>query len=220
METWIQRLFLALMLVGGVTGIVCQAQETTEDDDGELGQIITPDIERRQIKEDDLDSEDFEMGMFFGLLSIEDFGTGSVAGVSIAYHISEDFFVEGAYATSRAQETSYELLSGGVELLTDEERDFTYYNVSLGYNFFPGQVYIWDKWAFNSNFYLMFGAGNTEFAGNEYFTYNFGAGLRFYGTDWLALDISMRDHAFEHEIFGESKATNNLETRIGLSLYF
>jgi outer membrane beta-barrel protein len=219
METWIQRLFLMLALAGGFSSLAVLAQEPEEDDD-ELGQIITPDIERRQIKEDDLDSENFEMGMFFGLLSIEDFGSGSVAGVTIAYHISEDFFVEGAYATSRAQETSYELLSGGVELLTDEERDYTYYNVSLGWNFFPGQVYIWDKWAFNSNFYLVAGAGNTEFAANEYFTYNFGTGLRFYSTDWLALDISMRDHVFTHEIFGESKATNNLESRIGLSLYF
>lgn len=219
METWIQRLFLILAMTGSFYTVAVQAQEKEEDDD-ELGQIITPDIERRQIKEDDLDSENFEMGMFFGLLSIEDFGSGSVAGVTMAYHISEDFFVEGAYATSRAQETSYELLSGGVELLTDEERDFTYYNISLGWSFFPGQVYIWDKWAFNSNFYLIAGAGNTDFAANEYFTYNYGFGLRFYGTDWLALDLSTRDHVFSHEIFGESKTTNNLETRIGLSLYF
>lgn len=220
METWIQRLFLMLALACAACAINAQEQESEEDDDGELGQIITPDIERRQIKEDDLDSENFEMGMYTGLLSIEDFGSGPVAGVSIAYHISEDFFVEGAYATSRAQETSYELLSGGVELLTDEERDFTYYNLSLGWSFFPGQVFIWDKWAFNSNFYLVAGAGNTEFAANEYFTYNYGFGLRFYGTDWLALDMSTRDHVFSHEIFGESKTVNNLETRIGLSLYF
>ena len=220
METWIQRLFLMLALVCAACAVNAQEQESEEDDDGELGQIITPDIERRQIKEDDLDSENFEMGMYTGLLSIEDFGSGAVAGVSIAYHISEDFFVEGAYATSRAQETSYELLSGGVELLTDEERDFTYYNLSLGWSFFPGQVFIWDKWAFNSNFYLVAGAGNTEFAANEYFTYNYGFGLRFYGTDWLALDLSTRDHVFSHEIFGESKTVNNLETRIGLSLYF
>jgi outer membrane beta-barrel protein len=220
METWIQRLFLMLALVGASFALTAQAQDESAEDDDELGQIITPDIERRQIKEDDLDNENFEMGMYFGLLSIEDFGSGAVAGVTMAYHISEGFFVEGAYATSRAQETSYELLSGGVELLTDEERDFIYYNVSLGWNFFPGQVFIWDKWAFNSNFYLIAGAGNTQFAANEYFTYNFGAGLRFYGTDWLALDISTRDHVFTHEIFGESKVTNNLETRIGLSLYF
>lgn len=219
MENWIQRLFLILAMAGSFYTASAVAQEPEEDDD-ELGQIITPDIERRQVKEDDLDSENFEMGMFFGLLSIEDFGSGSVAGVTMAYHISEDFFVEGAYATSRAQETSYELLSGGVELLTDEERDFTYYNISLGWSFFPGQVYIWDKWAFNSNFYLIAGAGNTDFAANEYFTYNYGFGLRFYSTDWLALDLSTRDHVFSHEIFGESKTTNNLETRIGLSLYF
>ena len=217
METWVQRAVLMLALAGLVPAV--QAQDSSEDD-GELGKIISPDIERRQIKEDDLDSENFELGVYGGLLSIEDFGSAAVSGITLTYHVTENLFIEGAYGASRANETSYELLSGGVELLTDEERDFTYYNLSLGYNFFPGQIYIGRRWTFNSNFYLIAGAGNTEFAAKEYFTYNLGGGLRFYGTDWLALDISMRNHAFKHEIFGESKATNNLETRIGLSLFF
>lgn len=219
METWIQRLFLTLGLVGSCISLNVLAQDSTQDDD-ELGQIITPDIERRHIKEEDLDSEDFEVGMFTGLLTIEDFGSNSVSGFTAAYHITEDFFIEGAYGATKAQKTSYELLSGGVELLTEDERKFSYYNLSLGYNFLPGQIYIADGWAFNSNFYVIAGAGNTQFAAKNYFTYNLGAGLRFYGTDWLALDLSMRDHVFTHDIFGESKTVNNLEMRFGLSIFF
>src|SRR5690606_41122977 len=63
-----------------------------------------------------------------------------------AYHITEDFFLEAAYGTSKTEKTSYELLSGGVELLTEDERDLTYYNLSIGYNFLHGQVYISGKW--------------------------------------------------------------------------
>jgi len=191
-----------------------------DDSDDELGQIITPDIQRRHIKEADLDSEDFELGAYYGLLNIEDFGSSGVAGVTLAYHVTEDFFIEGAYGSSEAQKTSYELLSGGVELLTPDERKFTYYNLSLGYNFLPGQIYFSDKLAFNSTFYLIAGAGNTKFAAKQHFTYNLGAGLRFYGTDWLALDLSMRDYVFSHDIFGASKTTNNLEMRFGVSVFF
>ncbi len=221
METRFQRLFL-IGLLASLIGFAGQsvAQEDDEQEDDELEQIITPDIKRRTIKEDDLDSEDFEMGAFFGLLSVEDFGTNDVQGITFAYHITEDFFVEAAYAVSKTEKTSYELLSGGVELLTEDQRDIQYYNLALGYNFLHGQVYISDKWAFNNHFYIMLGGGNTDFAAKDYFTTSIGAGLRFYATDWLALDLSMRGHSFEHELFGESKRVTNLESRLGLSLFF
>lgn len=221
METRFQRLFL-IGLLASLIGFVGQAvaQEDDEQEDDELEQIITPDIKRRTIKEDDLDSEDFEMGAFFGLLSVEDFGTNDVQGITFAHHITEDFFVEAAYAVSKTEKTSYELLSGGVELLTEDQRDIQYYNLALGYNFLHGQVYISDKWAFNNHFYIMLGGGNTDFAAKDYFTTSIGAGLRFYATDWLALDLSMRGHSFEHELFGESKRVTNLESRLGLSLFF
>nr|WP_324256905.1 outer membrane beta-barrel domain-containing protein [Cellvibrio fontiphilus] len=220
METRFQRLFLGVLLLG-LASLVTPvfAQEEASDED-ELEQIITPDIKRRQIKEDDLDTENFEVGVYYGFLSVEDFGTNGVAGFTLAYHITESFFVEGAYATSKTEKTSYELLSGGVELLTPEQRDLTYYNLALGYNFLHGQIYMSDKWTFNNHFYVMLGAGNTEFAAKDYFTTSLGAGLRFYTTDWLALDLSMRGHSFEHELFGETKRITNLESRLGLSVFF
>lgn len=219
METWFQRLFLIALLAAATVG-VANAQESDTQGDDELEQIITPDIKRRTIKEGDLDSENFEIGAFVGLLSVEDFGTSDVTRLTFAYHITEDFFIEAAYGVSTVEKTSYELLSGGVELLTDEQRDISYYNLSLGYNFLHGQFYLSDKWAFNNHFYIMLGGGNTDFAAKDYFTTTIGAGLRFYTTDWLALDISTRGHSFEHELFGESKRVTNLETRFGVSVFF
>ena len=206
-------LLLSMPLIGN-------AQFYGDDDEDELGQIISPDLERRTIREDMIDSENFELGVFYGLLSIEDFGSNPVAGVTLAYHITEDFFVEAAYGVSKTEKTSYELLSGGVELLTEDERDLDYYNLSLGYNLFSGQFYPSAKRAINTRFYIIAGAGNTEFAAQKYFTYNLGAGLRLFATDWISADLSLRNHTFEHEIFGESKTVNNLESRIGLSLFF
>lgn len=223
MEARFQRIFLKAALVAMVaafTAPVFAAQVITNSDDGELGKIIAPDIERRQIKEDDLDTENLEFGLFYGQLSIEDFGSNEVQGITFAYHITENLFAEAAYGLSSLQKTSYELLSGSVQLLTDDQRDLTYYNLSLGYNALPGQVYISDKWHFDTNIYFIAGAGNTRFADKNFFTYNMGAGLRFYATDWMSLDLSMRGYAFSHELFGVRKKTNNLEGRLGLSVYF
>jgi outer membrane beta-barrel protein len=218
MEIRLQHLFLNTLLTGGLLASLLLSPPTRAEDP--LGRIVTPDMERRTFKEAKLDNENFEFGVFYGILSIEDFGSNDVMGATFAYHITESFFVEAAYGQSKAQKTSYELLSGAVELLTDEERKYRYYNLSLGYNLLPGQIYIRDKWAFNTNFYLMGGAGNTTFAAQDYFTYNLGAGLRFYAVDWVALDLSMRNHSFSHELLGEKKTVNNLEARFGITLFF
>ncbi len=222
MESRIQRIFLigVLLITAAATSLSAIADEQKPADDDELGKIITPDLKRRTIKESDLDTEDFELGLFYGLLTIEDFGTNEVSGVTFAYHITERFFTEAAFGISKLQKTSFELLGGGAQLLTDEQRDLSYYNLALGYNVLPGQVYVTKKFHFDTNIYFLAGAGNTHFADKNYFTYNFGAGLRFYSTDWLSIDLSLREYAFTHDLFGKEKDTNNLEGRLGLAIFF
>lgn len=208
-----QRLLLGLALAGSAPLALAQ-------DDGPLGDIVGPDEERRSISERDLDTENFEFGVFYGLMSVEDFGSNDVAGASLSYHVSEDFFLQANYGMTETRETSYELLSGAVELLTEDQREYTYYNLSLGYNFLPGQIYLTENWSFNTSAYVIGGAGNTEFAGQEYFTYNLGAGFKLFATDWLAFDLGMRGHVFTHELFGREVEVNNLEARLGVSVFF
>ncbi|MBY6211676.1 outer membrane beta-barrel domain-containing protein [Microbulbifer agarilyticus] len=188
---------------------------------GDIDDIISPDLERREIREAKIDSEDFEFTVYLGgILSVEDFGTNRMIGGSLAYHINEDFFMEAAYGQATLGESSYERLSGSAPLLTDDERDLSMYNLSLAWNFLPGEIFILDKFALNSNLYLIGGAGNTNFAGEEHFTYNVGVGVRMLAQDWLALRLDVRDHIFEHEIFGEPLTTNNLSAQLGVSIYF
>ncbi|WP_027330082.1 outer membrane beta-barrel domain-containing protein [Marinimicrobium agarilyticum] len=208
-----QRLLLGLALAGSAPLAVAQ-------DDGPLGDIVGPDEERRSLSERDLDTENFEFGVFYGLMSVEDFGSNDIAGASLSYHVSEDFFLQANYGITETRETSYELLSGAVELLTEDQREYTYYNLSLGYNFLPGQIYLSENWSFNTSAYVIGGAGNTEFAGQEYFTYNLGAGFKLFATDWLAFDLGMRGHVFTHELFGREVEVNNLEARLGVSVFF
>ena len=182
------------------------------------GQVIDPQVERREIKEPAIDREDFEVGAFTGIMSIEDFGSDLVYGVRLAYHVTEGFFVEGSIGQSEAGLTSFESLSGGARLFDD--RTLTYYNLNLGYNILPGEVFIGEGRAYNTNFYLIAGLGSTRFADDDRFTVNFGAGFRFLLTDSVAFHVDFRDHLFDIDILGEEKTSHNLEGTFGVTVFF
>ena len=184
------------------------------------GQVIEPEVERRRIKEPKIDTEDFEIGAFAGIIGIEDFESEVVYGVRLAYHVTEGFFVEGTVGQSEAGLTSFERLSGGAPILSDDDRVFTYYNLNLGYNILPGEVFFGEGRAYNTNLYLIAGLGATTFAGDDRFTVNFGAGYRFLLTDSVAIHLDVRDHLFDIDILGEDKTVHNMEGHLGLTVFF
>jgi hypothetical protein len=141
------------------------AEEAAEDADSTPPRVIEPNVARRKIKTPKIDNENWELGAGFGFLSIEDFGTGSTYAGMITYHVTEDFFFRGDLGQSTAGRTSFENLAGDIELLTGDERRFTYYSLSLGYNFLPGEVFLGRDTAMNSSFYVLGGIGSVDFAG-------------------------------------------------------
>ena len=140
MESRIQRIFLVLTM--GAAWVSPGAFAATDPNELELEPLVVREPERREVDVDKLDKENFEFGVLGGLMSVEDFGTNTVVGARVAYHVTEDFFVEGQYGRTTLGETSFERLSGGAQILTDDERDMTYYNVSVGYNIFPGEIFL------------------------------------------------------------------------------
>jgi outer membrane beta-barrel protein len=182
--------------------------------------VIDPQVERREIRRTRIDTEDFELGVYGGVLSIEDFESNVVYGARLAYHLTEDFFLEATAGQSRAGRTSYENLSGSAELLTDDERDYTYYALSLGWNALPGEIFVGENRAYNSAFYLIAGIGGTTFAGDDRFTVNGGFGYRILPADWVAVHFDVRDHVYDIDLLGEKKIVNNLEAHLGLSIFF
>jgi outer membrane beta-barrel protein len=182
--------------------------------------IIDPQVDRREIRRTRIDTEDFELGAYVGILSIEDFESNVVYGARLAYHLTEDFFLEATAGQSRAGRTSYENLSGSAELLTDDERDYNYYALSMGWNALPGEIFVGENRAYNSAFYLVAGIGSTTFAGDDRFTVNGGFGYRILPADWIAVHFDVRDHVFDIDLLGEKKIVNNLEAHLGLSIFF
>lgn len=196
------------------------ASAPQSDPPSDQEQIIKPELDRRDITVPHIDAEDFEIGAYAGVMSVEDFGTNMVTGIRLAYHVTETTFFEVAYGMTDTQETSYERLSGAAKLLTDDERKLTYYNLSIGYNLLPGETFIGRNHAFNSALYVIAGAGSTDFGGDKRFTTNFGAGYRFLATDWLAIHADVRDHVFKNDILGTDKTSHNIELNGGLTFFF
>jgi outer membrane beta-barrel protein len=196
------------------------AEEEAEDQDVSPPRVIEPNVARRKIKTPKIDNENWEVGAGLGFMSIEDFGTSATYAAQLTYHVTEDFFFRADVGQSTAGRTSFETLGGNVELLTGDERRFTYYSLSLGYNFLPGEVFLGRNLAMNSGFYLLGGIGSVDFAGDNRLTINLGAGYRVLPTDWLAIHIGVQDRVFDSDLLGETKVTNNIETLLSATVFF
>jgi outer membrane beta-barrel protein len=182
--------------------------------------VVQPQVERRELEEPHIDAEDLEIGVFVGLLSVEDFGVNPMVGARLAYHVTEDFFIEASIGRADTEPTSYERLSGSASLLTDAERKYSYYNLALGYNLLPGESFIGHNRAYNSDMYVIGGIGATRFAGDNRFTWDLGAGYRVLLTDWFGLEAEVRDHMFQIDVTGIDKFTHNIEIHGGITVFF
>ena len=222
MESRFQHIFLTTIRIAIVLTVVGAPTvfAGTDPDELELEPLVVREPERRDVDVDALDRENIEFGVFGGIMNVEDFGSNAVAGIRVAYHVSEDFFVEGMYGKTTLGETSFERLSGGAQLLTAAQRDMTYYNVSVGYNVFPGESFVSSRLAFKGGLYVVAGLGSSEFAGDDRFTINAGMGYRLIATDWLAFHVDVRDHIFDTDLLGENETKHNLEFSGGLTLFF
>jgi outer membrane beta-barrel protein len=177
-------------------------------------------VERREVKLDDIDTEDFRIGVYGGAISVQDFGVERVEGVTGAYHVTEDVYLEGVYFRSKLGLTSFERLSGGARLLNDDERDLTHYGVNVGIDLLPGESHIGPWAVVNSALYLVGGVGSTDFGGDERFTVTVGVGYRLLATDWFALHLDVRDHLLESDLLGENETVHNLAVQSGFTIFF
>jgi outer membrane beta-barrel protein len=182
--------------------------------------IIDPQVERRVVKTPKIKAKDFELGAYFGALSVEDFGTNSIYGARAAYHVTEDFFLEAFVARSKAGQSSLEETFPEITVVSNSGRRFTYYDLDVGYNVLPGEIFLGRGRAFNSALYVTLGMGDVKFADKDQFALNFGLGERLLVTDWLALHMDVRDHVFESDLFGVTKNVHNIEATLGLTVFY
>ena len=182
--------------------------------------IVQPQVDRRIVKTPKIKAKDFELGAYYGALSIEDFGTNPIYGATGAYHVTESIFLQGAVARSKGGTSSLEEVFPQITVLGESGRQFTYYDLDVGYNILPGEVYLGKGRAFNTALYAVVGMGAVKFAETNHFALNFGVGERVLITHWLALHLDVRDHIYESSLFGTQKNTHNIEATLGLTVFY
>lgn len=181
--------------------------------------IVDPQIDRRDIRVPKYPSNDVEVGLFVGSYATENFGTSAVYGLKVGYHITEDFFVQGVYAQTKVSDEAFrQILPGGV--FAGASNKLTYYNLSVGYNLLPGEVFLFSSRAKPSQFYVIGGVGSTKFVDQRKPTYNVGAGFRVFLSDRASLQLDVRDHLFSVDLLGRRESTQNLEFSGGFSYFF
>ena len=209
------RTLFAVALLSLATASFAQTAPATAPSD----QPVVPQVERRDVRLPRFPSNDFEIGLFAGTYSTQNFGASLVGGIRLGYHITEDFFVEGVYASTKVSDESFrQILPGGI--FGSETQKLNYYNLSVGYNVLPGEVFIGGSRAKPSALYLIGGVGSTKFGDQRRPTFNLGLGYRVFLADWIGLQVDMRDHVYTLDLLGKRQTTQNLELTAGLTVFF
>ena len=203
---------LALLAHGNARAADAPAADTSD-------QVIVPQVERREVHKPKYPSNDFEIGLFGGSYTAQNFGTHFDWGARIGYDITEDFFVEASYRRTKVSDAEFRnILPGGI--FTAEQEKLQSYDLSLGWNFLPGEVFIGKNWAKASTMYAIGGLGSTKFDSQRMQTWNFGLGAKLFLADWVALRADVRDHIYTLDLLGKRGSTQNPEVTVGFAFFF
>jgi outer membrane beta-barrel protein len=180
--------------------------------------VIEPQIDRRDINIPKIAVDDYEVGLYVGLLNMDDFGASFSYGVRGVYHLTEDFFIEGMVGFSKVSDEGYS--THGIPILEDPPTPLTHYDISVGYNLFPGEVFLSDKRSMNSVLYVIGGVGSMKFNDESQLSFNIGAGIYFVPRNWLTLRFDVRDYMFRSDITGINELKHNIELSTTAAWYF
>ena len=101
MESGIRSIFLTAALA------TLAAPAWSQEQADEPPQVIEPQVERRDVDVAPIDTEDFELTAFVGIMGVEDFESNVVYGARFAYHVNEALFVEATYGMTELGTTTY-----------------------------------------------------------------------------------------------------------------
>lgn len=182
-------------------------------------EVVEPPERTERARRAAIDTEHFELGAYLGVLSVEDFSTQLSTGVTLNYHISSRFMVQGHYARADVDRATFEEVSDG-NFLSDSDRNFEHLSILAGYRLAKGRSFFGGERKFNSYIYALAGPSQVRFAGEDNTGLALGLSYKTVLTDWATLNLDVRDIVVERSFLGDDKTTHNTELAIGLNLLF
>lgn len=204
---------LAALAVLAATGLPSWAADGTPEP------VVSPQVDRRDVKLPKFPSTDFEVGVYGGVYSAQNFGSSAAGGVRLTYHITEDFFVELAAGQTKVSDEAFRrILPGGI--FTGNTETLVYSNFNVGMNVLPGEVFFGRNYAMPSQVFVLAGGGTTRFNGQRMQAFDLGVGVKIYLADRWAVRVDMRDNIYTLDLLGKRDMTQNVELNAGLSFLF
>ncbi|TQV74205.1 outer membrane beta-barrel domain-containing protein [Exilibacterium tricleocarpae] len=208
MESWFQRIFLVAK-GAALAGFLGQGAAVLADTDGQPAPGTGADR---------IDTEYFDVGVFTGVLNIEDFGSEWVFGVNATFNTDENFFMQLNYLQADSSLSSFEESQG--KIFSGDDRTFRHFDFLVGYNVLQAEQFFSEANAMLSSLYVVAGIGDTDFGGEGSFTYTVGVGYQLALTRDLLLRVDYRDYIYKTNLIGDDKFTHNTQITTGLSYLF
>lgn len=176
-------------------------------------QAVDPNIRRPDVQVKQIKAQDYELGGYAQSVTLDRNHTVGLYGVRAAYHKTDNFFVEGsvAYSSTIGFEDIRQIVGAG----EDPGLDYSTYEFSVGYNLFPGDLYITKSYTLPFSIYAIGGFGYVDYESDSHTAYSFGGGLRITPTDYFAIRIELRDQAWS-----QHGTDHNIAFSVGVSGYF
>lgn len=180
---------------------------------------IDPDVERRDLGLPALKSLDLEVGVYAGVMSIEDFGVNYSYGLDATFHFTEDFFMVGNMGFSTVTDQAYRRLN--LPLFGENKTKSVKSNgVQLGWNFLQGEMFWGNSLVLSANSYVLFGAGVINFDSEDFFQMSTGVGMKLIPKDWLSIKVEAQFKEYESNLLGYKKYAHNTELLLGFGVNF
>lgn len=223
----LNRIQLAAIL--SLVAATAYGQGTIGDIEGDANngspvKIIEPEKDVPQVRYAAIDDERFELGVYFGALSVADFPTNTIWGGSFTYHINPKWIAQLNYAEAEVGEPYYEEQAGSDLSILRDDRKYSYSSLSAGYRLLTGRSFFGKNDKFNSDIYFVAGVGSTKFHGFRTNSYLIGTSYRIVLTDALVANLDFRTHSVKRDespnTLDDGERKLNTELSIGLNWLF
>lgn len=204
MENWIQHVLLSAR-IAALAGLVAAPVASA--------QVTETSAEHR------IDSEVFDLGVTAGVVNIADFNGEWALGLSATFQASESFFLQYNFLQADSSPSAYENSQG---LLFDGgDRNFRHYDLLVGYKLFQGEFFAAEGAARLSSLYLVGGAGETRFGGEENFTTTVGVGYEVAITRDVLVRLDYRAYLYDSSLVAdEERSVTSSQLSAGVSYLF
>lgn len=166
----------------------------------------------------DINNEVISVGVFAGIVNVQDFTSEFAPGLSATFRASEDFFIQYNFLEADVSLSSYENSQGAY--FTGDDRTFTHYDLLIGYNLFQGEFFP-SPTASLSTLYTVVGVGNTDFGGESKLTYTLGLGYEVALTRKISAHIDFRDYIYQSSLVSDEKRmVHTTQVSVGAKYWF